>query len=373
MRDIIGDILAHLQLSVEGSSNEDHEVIFSEEGYTTFPFALKNFHNLQPYVLPSSPNLTFLFVDGGNAELLESSCFSLQQLRTAAVIVKNNKRVALYRNRWFCLISPLTQKDHVFFKVKLYSSEESQEESQEKSPEKPLFPLPSAFLIDAMDESLRLGKQRVALNKIGELIRRVLELHMAQFVVKQSDPGSVLVLDGSLQVSHREEQKAFEALYREALAKQVLVCGLSKTNSIITKKGTSIVSLLQKFGPSDSVWYYAPLAIREDNSCENQSCKILLSFLKLHPSAKYLFLFETVQNNACDLPKVVAGLAQNARDAIFPGYPYGLIMADQFARISNQEKELLKTQLMVHAGNQWKSIEHCLRTKNAHAVLDTIL
>ncbi|MBI2548656.1 DNA double-strand break repair nuclease NurA [Candidatus Woesearchaeota archaeon] len=363
MQDILGDLIAHLRVNTEeleesakNSANEAHEVIFSEAGYTTFPFAAANFHHIQPYSPNTSLNLTFLFVDGGNAEILESSCFSLQQLRTAAVMVKNNKRVAFYRSNWLCMISPLTQKDHVYFKVKLYASEKS------------LFSVPQQFLIDAMDESLRLGQQRVALNKIGELIRRILELRMAQFMVQQSDPGAILVLDGSLQITHREEQKVFETLSHEATSKQILLCGLCKTNSIITKKGTSIVPLLQQHAPAEGIWYYTPLAVRQD-----YSDKTLLSFVKLHSTARYIFLFESIHDEHCDLAKVVAGLAQNARDAIFPGYPYGLISADQFARISHQEKELLKTQLMVHAGSHWKLIEHSLRTKNAHAVLDTIL
>ena len=40
-----------------------------------------------------------------------------------------------------------------------------------------------------------------------------------------------------------------------------------------------------------------------------------------------------------DVEMIVNQIANNAKDVVFPGYPYGLILADKFARISNNEKE----------------------------------
>ena len=57
-------------------------------------------------------------------------------------------------------------------------------------------------------------------------------------------------------------------------------------------------------------------------------------------------------------------------DPVFIGYPYGLVEADRIARISNQEKESLKTMFLVKLRN--KNIEKYLSSVNAHEILDRI-
>ena len=63
-------------------------------------------------------------------------------------------------------------------------------------------------------------------------------------------------------------------------------------------------------------------------------------------------------------------IASNCCDPIFVGYPYGLVEADRIARVSNQEKESLKTIFLVKLRN--KNIEKYLNAANAHEILDKI-
>jgi len=65
-------------------------------------------------------------------------------------------------------------------------------------------------------------------------------------------------------------------------------------------------------------------------------------------------------------------LKENSRDPVFLGYPYGLIEADRFSRISNQEKERLRLQLKLAFGRDYKRIEEFENSLNAHDILDSI-
>ena len=73
-----------------------------------------------------------------------------------------------------------------------------------------------------------------------------------------------------------------------------------------------------------------------------------------------------------DINKICSLLSLNAKDPVFIGYPYGLVEADKLARISNQEADLLKTQLMVSFGKDWKKVKNSLNSMNAHQILDNI-
>ena len=65
-------------------------------------------------------------------------------------------------------------------------------------------------------------------------------------------------------------------------------------------------------------------------------------------------------------------LVSISTDPTFIGYPFGLIQADAFARISNHEAELTATRLKVLAGKDWQKIEPFLQANNAHDILDSI-
>lgn len=63
-------------------------------------------------------------------------------------------------------------------------------------------------------------------------------------------------------------------------------------------------------------------------------------------------------------------LVENSGDALFLGYPYGLIAVDKFARISNEEKKNLRMNILLKAEN--KEIAEYLSTTDAHGILDNM-
>ena len=88
-------------------------------------------------------------------------------------------------------------------------------------------------------------------------------------------------------------------------------------------------------------------------------------FTKLHPNSDYVFHF---QGN----PEALNTLIQLSNDPVFPGYPYPLIYADKFARITNQEKEFLRTQFITKLGHDFNKLKKYINSTNAHDILDNI-
>ena len=71
-----------------------------------------------------------------------------------------------------------------------------------------------------------------------------------------------------------------------------------------------------------------------------------------------------------DLFKVLGIIARNSKDLVFPGYPYGLILVDRFARVQNHEREYYLTILKTKLGRRWEKIRPFLDI--SHEVLDNI-
>jgi NurA-like 5'-3' nuclease len=93
-------------------------------------------------------------------------------------------------------------------------------------------------------------------------------------------------------------------------------------------------------------------------------------FVKLHEKSRHVFRFEIFNEQKMKATETINEISSNCIDPIFLGYPYGLVEADRIARVSNQEKESLKTMLLVKLKN--RNIERYLNSSNAHTILDKI-
>ena len=97
-----------------------------------------------------------------------------------------------------------------------------------------------------------------------------------------------------------------------------------------------------------------------------------MHIVKLNKNSRYIFKLEIFNKNKYEINEIMSILKNNSKDPVFLGYPYGLIEADQFARISNKEKDYLKTIFLAKLGKDNDKIAQYLNTLNAHNVLDSI-
>ena len=92
-------------------------------------------------------------------------------------------------------------------------------------------------------------------------------------------------------------------------------------------------------------------------------------FAKLHKNSSRIFRFEIFKEQKPELNTIFSILANNSKDPVFLGYPYGLIEADKLARVSNDEADLLRSSLGIRLE---KSQISSFNQRNAHNILDSI-
>ena len=114
--------------------------------------------------------------------------------------------------------------------------------------------------------------------------------------------------------------------------------------------------------------YYFPLV---ENKNPLHPADIYIT--KLNSKSRYCFKLEVYNKIRYSINQIASLLKNNSRDPVFLGYPYGLIEADRFARVSNSETEYLRMRIKAAAGKGWEDIETSLHAVDAHSVLDNIM
>ncbi|MBW2980906.1 DNA double-strand break repair nuclease NurA [Candidatus Woesearchaeota archaeon] len=340
------EIINKIVESLTNDSPNDAEAYpyFSDKSYKTFRIEKKNFNDIKK----SSANNSLCFIDGGNTELLQSANNSLQLIRVHYTTYKGNKRIKSKKFELFALITAEERDGKVLYKTRLFDN---------------ILNINEADLIfDPFDPTIKTGIHQIKISRIGGIARRFCELKLAETMIDGLEKDDVIILDGFLQSSATNEKKYLDALYKKSLDKGIIVSALSKTSTLLTTKGHSISNILDSISPNNS-WYYYPVA-----EANNPSHQADIFFIKLNEKSRYTFRFELYKKQKYDINAVLNMLARNSKDPVFLGYPYGLIEADRFARVSNQEKEYLKMILHTKLKDKWSS----LNSLNAHDILDNI-
>jgi len=272
-------------------------------------------------ILKSGTKRKIAFIDGGNAEIISSPQLSVQLIRVYGCVFFEKKKISTKKAEFYALLNSKEGKT----KAEIFESDISSNQSSD------LFSnfFDKTIIIDADFE------------KTADIIRRCAEL---SFAASFQEDDTIVVIDGSLEKKFAEEEKYLEKL------KSKNVAALAKTSKIMTEKGNSLIFAVSANSPKGK-WYY-PV---EDK----------MFIVKLHEKSKYAFRFEGSEN-------VLEFLAENSTDPVFLGYPYGLIDADRFARVSNNEKMLLRTKIKAKLGKNWRNVEISENTINAHSILDSI-
>jgi hypothetical protein len=155
-------------------------------------------------------------------------------------------------------------------------------------------------------------------------------------------PQGIVIHDGSLRTTNKLLQGRCSP-HAHALA---------KTTSILTSMQRPLGMALLTLAPS-GCWHASLIA--------NTSC------VRLHASAAHTFLLEGDAT-----PEVLSLLRAWSADMSFPGYPYPLVLADQMARVTNNERDAWRMILKsdVEAA---KVIDDEMKAQNAHDMLEHIL
>ncbi len=274
----------------------------------------KNFHDLNKQSYFSN----VVFIDGGNAELFNNDSFSIQKLRVYSCVYSGRKKS--------------------FFERKDYDSASYIKTGRGITYYLKTFPEKIKFEINPNDPQVKFGVNRAPLSLTADIARRFLELEEAKTMCGKF-PNSLIVLDGSLKPNYPNEISLLNELFKSADKNNCSICSVAKTTNTLTNKSLPLTYVLDKKSDKKS-WFYFPII---ENHNEEHKAEII--FAKLNEKSKFVFKIEIYKKNINSLREILSTLSYYSADVSFPGYPYGLIDADRFARISNDEKNVLRLKL----------------------------
>ncbi len=345
MRDIINRISEEIVSHSERLAGQ--AVLSNDVPCNIHPFSLSNFKNVR---LDNSVK-ELAFVDGGSAEIVSSSSFSVYFIKVSCVIYVENLKTKVISKSYFVLTKAECE-DKTVFVSKVFSCDDGKN-----------------FMIkfDPSDKTLKDGINNAELSKLGGVIRRFIELKFSEEIVEMLKSNSVLVLDGSLQCNYVGEKQFMDGLISAAKLKGVLLVAISKTNSLLTDTGASVDQVLKvmtKDLPENfNMWFYHPL-IRVNS--DDYPADVTMA--KLHKRSKHVFKIEICNKfDLVNYNKLFGCLALNSSDPVFLGYPYGLIKADETARVENEFAEYIRMHFLKNI-----DADDLESSKNAHQILDKI-
>lgn len=350
------------------------EPLFTDPRYQAVPFDKGNFRTFDIGKLPEGEVRRLAFVDGGNLEILRAPNFSVQLVRVYYNIFEGRKRIVPsrvpIRIDFFVTALARFMDGKVYYSGLLLPLVPEHEE---------YLPSGEHLMVDPMDKKIATGGFRADISVMGQLTRRFAEWLMAARVMREElGEGDLLVRDGTLQTAVSNERYYADEAFKAADEKGVLLGGVAKTSTLLTTTGLSLLATVQRMskdmGLDGDCWYYSPIA---ENMHPDHPAEMYVS--KLFPDSKYVFRTELYKPQAeamedDDIDDVFAHLARNSADLSFQGYPYGLVDADNFARVGFQESGLIKNLINNTLSGQesFEKITRHLTAMNAHSVLDSI-
>ncbi len=310
---MISAVVKELKLVIDTFSSEDSLIINNQQQ----AIDQKKFQPLSPQA-----GKTITFIDGGQAEILSAAQFNLSFIRVCAVLFRDTKKISIQKKEYYLLTTVHYENNDYYYHSRVFSDN--------------TFLIPN-LQIRATDPAISTGHRRAPLSVMSSMARRFSELALAGQAM-----ADFIVLDGTLEATYPGEENYLARLGTNVIA-------LAKTSDLVTVKGNNPLQLLHQQFPG--CWWY-PVTEKD---------RTTTSFVKLHPKSEYVFRCET--NNS---PEILSSLLPYCTDPIFIGYPYGLIVADQHARVSHAEQRSLECQFLIKN----PQLKAYLRSKDAHQILD---
>jgi hypothetical protein len=265
-----------------------------------------------------------IFIDGGNNEIFSSPTFSLNIIKISAIIFENNikKKILNYECKIIC-------KEN---EIKIFSKND----------------------FNWKNKKLDFNE------RTAEIYRRINEINLANILLEQYQ-NSAIILDGSLNSQYNDinEKNMLNDLIKNSKNSNSEILGLIKTNREKNPNGNTLFKEINVNSPLNKTWI---TEIKEKNN-------VYYTYSKLHRNSEYIFKIEFTKKEK--IKDIVSGLISNSSDPIFQGYPYGLILADKFAKVSKEELNFKKMKVNNLLDNN-KNLKIELNTLNIHDKIDNI-
>lgn len=274
------------------------------------------------------------YIDSGNAPIWETPSQMAQLLRIAAVFFNHTKRTD-FKQHTFCALAHSIDDS---ISIKSYG-----------------YPM-EGLKFSPHDPNLCQGTKPATMAACLEVCRILAEIDIGMDTIPKLPEHGTLIIEGDLSRRHPIISTKMTHLYSTCQEKKISLIGVSKTTTAGTDTGISATYALHHLQPP-GMWAY-PLD-------SNDGMHRL--FAKLHPASRHAFL---ISSPTALHDSTLSCLAKASTDPSFLGYPYGLIVADQLARVSTTEQETWRLILTTKAMARDPTLLTALSGSDAHDILD---
>ena len=367
--DIMNSLIDDLSNTLENQG--DGTEVLIDEKFENMELTRENFQEIKP----DNKIRKAAYVDGGNVELLGAPNYSIQLNRTYFSIFRGRERfipkTLQPRNEFLSyVVSKIINsngKRNLIYETKLFPFHKKDLES---------LPKEKHLMISSMDRTITTGNRRADISRTMSIARRFAEWALAKRVLESElSENDVIVMDGSLQEAFKYEQNYTTPLYENAKKKGVTICGLSKTSLLFTNSGASLLGTIQKLSRDIKFgkWFYKIHTSTKDP-------RGIIFVVKLHQNSNHIYRFEVLKEqfdkmSDDDFNNLLNSLCANSTDLAMPGYPYGLIDADTFARVKFNEISYYRDLALadISRNKKWKEILGHRTTMRVHDDLNSVV
>ncbi len=298
------------------------EMLAEKPGMKAVPFSLDYFR-----ALPDAEIKDVFFIDGGQATLFETPEMLIGVIRIAVIKQNGNRTALVERQQNYVVIHTSFEESGLCYEAMIVGGQ--------------------SFKINPNESALKDGVVRASFSKVLDVLRKKAELDKAAEHLGES----LVVLDGELDAKAELEKESLSKLKGK-------IVGVVKSQSQITNTGASLYSALLDMAPESSWWYWPVM--------ESKNADWIIAKLSSESYQPYRIEMLPKANKE----EILAILRTCSQDLSLPGYPYGLLVADQHARVSEQEAALLKTMLVSELSKETKLLKDSFDT---HEMLNRIV
>lgn len=276
---------------------------------------------------PSSRKM--IFIDGGQTSVFSSATLHIEYIRVYAGVWGAGNRIESVQEE-----SILITKTAMIDGRMAYQSEEIPARGR-----LPVFAL--------NDDTLTTRHHNAQITSVANAIRANKEYELA-IQMMERHPGSTIIKDGDLDVHHSAQADTIKECHTKADSSGCALVGVSKTTTLLTETGASIVTALNNAAPPH------PWAFIDKGH----------AFCRFDMKSPYIFRID-----GADL-EAINEIAANATDPGFPGYPYGLVDADARARLGHEEGQYIRALFEANAGERMEELRTLASATDGHRMLD---
>ncbi len=358
IKDLIEELGIHL------TQNEHSDVILNNGTGKQFEIKPSEFVEITTVKTPRR----VAFVDGGDGLLYESPNFLITINRTYFSIFQGRNRIkpkSKSRIQFYAFVTTNVnidgEKKKITYKTHLRTHNDK---------DRYFLPLEADLTSQTESTFILHGS---GINTMG---RKFAEWQMALRVIENElEADDIIVMDGSLQTSYKNEIKYANKVYDTAMKKGIIVCGLAKTSGLVTESGDPLLARIEEIAESISFgkWY---IRVAEEVSADDRGFMLAVKF---HEKSPHVFRFEILREQFKNMKddeinSVMSSLMANSHDMSMIGYPYGAIDADRFAQVRLDEvgmyKGLVQTEMLKKS--ELRKFQRYNFSLNTHDILNEV-